>query len=56
LLWLADDLVDLEALKATGIEVKFLSKDFEKLCGRPAETFAEYLDAKSEMTPSELLI
>jgi uncharacterized protein YbjT (DUF2867 family) len=55
-MWLADDLVDLEALKATGIEVKFLSKDFEKLCGRPAETFAEYLDAKIEMTPTELLI
>jgi NAD(P)H dehydrogenase (quinone) len=51
-----DDLVQLEKLKATGIEVKFFSKDFEKLCGRPAETFRQYLDAKSEMTPAELLI
>jgi NAD(P)H dehydrogenase (quinone) len=55
-LWLMDDLVQLEILKATGIEVKFLSRDFEKLCGRPAETFGEYLDNKSEMTPAELLI
>jgi uncharacterized protein YbjT (DUF2867 family) len=54
--WLMDDLVQLEILKATGMEVKFLSKDFEKLCGRPAETFDEYLNAKSEMTPAELLI
>jgi hypothetical protein len=51
-----DDLVQLEILKATGIEVKFLSKDFEKLCGRPAETFGEYLDNKSEMTPLERLM
>jgi uncharacterized protein YbjT (DUF2867 family) len=54
--WLVDDLVHLETLKATGMEVGFLSKDFEKLCGRLAETFDEYLDAKSEMTPAELLI
>ena len=54
--WLMDDLVEQEILKATGVEVKFLSKDFEKLCGRPAETFNEYLDAKSEMAPAELLI
>jgi hypothetical protein len=51
-----DNLVQLEILKATGMEVKALSKDFEKLCGRPAETFGEYLDNKSEMTPAELLI
>jgi NAD(P)H dehydrogenase (quinone) len=54
--WLVIDLVHLEKLKATGLEVGFLSKDFEKLCGRPAETFDEYLDAKSEMTPAELWI
>jgi hypothetical protein len=53
---LMDDFVHFENLKATGIEVKFLSKDFEKLCGRPAETFGEYLIAKSETTPAELLI
>jgi uncharacterized protein YbjT (DUF2867 family) len=51
-----DDLVQLEILKATGMEVNFLSKDFEKLCGRPAETFGEYLFAKSKMTTPELLI
>jgi hypothetical protein len=52
-----EDLVQLEILKATGVEVKFLSKDFGKLCGRPAETFDEYLDAKSEIvTPPEHLI
>jgi hypothetical protein len=51
-----DDLVHLENLKATGMEVNFRSKDFEKLCGRPAETFDEYLDAKNERTPAELLI
>jgi NAD(P)H dehydrogenase (quinone) len=54
--WLMDDLVQLEILKATDMEVKFLSKDFEKLCGRSAETFNEYLNAKSEMVPAELLI
>jgi NAD(P)H dehydrogenase (quinone) len=53
--WLMDNLAQLEILKATGMEVKFLSKDFKKLCGRPAETFQEYLDAKSEMAPAELL-
>jgi hypothetical protein len=53
---LMDDLVHLENLKATGMEVNFRSKDFEKLCGRPAETFDEYLDAKNERTPAELLI
>lgn len=54
--WLMNDLMQLETLKATGKEVKFMSKDFEKLCGHPAETFNEYLDTKSEMTLAELLI
>jgi hypothetical protein len=53
---LMDDFVQLELFKATGMEVKFLSKDFKRLCGRPAETFDDYLDAKSEMAPAELLI
>lgn len=54
--WLVDDLVQLETLKATGMELGFLSKDFERLCDRPAETFDEYLDAKGDMTRAELLI
>jgi NAD(P)H dehydrogenase (quinone) len=53
--WLMGNLAQLEILKAKGMEVKFLSKDFEKLCGRPTETFKEYLDAKSKMAPFELL-
>jgi uncharacterized protein YbjT (DUF2867 family) len=51
-----DDLVQLEILKATGMEVKFLSKDFQKLCGRPAETFGKYLATKSKMTLSERMV
>lgn len=53
--WLLDELVHLEQLKATGIEeTDFHSNDFEKLCGRPAETFETYLSSKNDMTPTEL--
>lgn len=54
--WLVEDLVQLETLKATGMEIGFLSKDFERLCGRPAESFDEYLQDKKDMVPQELLI
>lgn len=52
--WLLDELVHLEQLKASGIEYSFHSKDFEKLCGRPTETFEVYLSSKDDMTRTEL--
>lgn len=54
--WVVQDLVALERLKASGKEdlMQFISKDIEKICGRPAETFEEYLTAADRMTPQEL--
>jgi hypothetical protein len=37
--WLVADLV---RLKATGMEINFTFKDFEKISGRPSETFEDY--------------
>jgi len=53
--WLVEDLVELEKVKATGREgyVNFLTKDFEKMCGHPAETYENYLMNQDMMSPME---
>lgn len=45
----------LEKVKATGGEeaLSFISKDIEKICGRKAETFEEYLLGRDDMTTVE---
>jgi uncharacterized protein YbjT (DUF2867 family) len=54
--WMVNDLVTLEKMKATGQEenLNFLSDDFEKICGHPAETFESYLQMTEYMTKVEL--
>ena len=53
--WMADDLVTLEMIKASGYEQDpgFVSKDIEKICGREAENFESYLRMTEYMTPME---
>lgn len=48
-------MVALEKVKATGGEeaLSFISKDIEKICGRKAETFEDYLLGSGEMTKVE---
>ena len=50
-------LADLERMKGSGLEdtLGFIDDDIERVCGRPAETFDEYLAAKDKMTPKELI-
>ena len=50
------DVIYLEHAKASGAEehVGFVHKDIERICGRPAETFEEYLLAQDFMSPREL--
>jgi hypothetical protein len=47
--------VALEKVKATGSEeaMSFISKDIERICGRKAETFEEYLLFREDMTTVE---
>lgn len=60
--WLVADLVAMEKVKASGAEEDqaFVSKDFEKICGHPPESFEDYLIMTDTMTtveagpPSEL--
>jgi hypothetical protein len=49
-------LAALEKVKATGSEEasSFISKDIEKICGRKAETFEDYLLMTDMMTKVEL--
>jgi uncharacterized protein YbjT (DUF2867 family) len=53
--WVADDLVALEKIKATGAEEhhSFISRDFERICGHKPETFEDYLRRTDTMTPIE---
>jgi len=53
--WLVEDLVALERIKATGHEgyVSFLTKDIERICGHPAETYEGYLMQQDLMSPIE---
>jgi hypothetical protein len=50
------DLAALEKIKASGSEeaLSFISKDIEKICGRKAETFEDYLLTTDMMTKVEL--
>jgi NAD(P)H dehydrogenase (quinone) len=50
------DLAYLEYAKASGAEqaLSFVSNHTEKVCGHPAETFEDYLNAEELMTPQEL--
>jgi uncharacterized protein YbjT (DUF2867 family) len=52
----AQDVAYLEMLKSLGVEEipSFVSKDVSRVCGRPAETFADYLNEQDLMTPQEL--
>lgn len=54
-LWLVEDLVALEKMKASGHEgyISFLSMDFENICGHKAETFEDYLSSIETMSPRE---
>jgi len=53
--WMMTDLVALEKLKASGVEERatFVSPDIEAICGRPPQTFEDYLRATDLMTPIE---
>jgi uncharacterized protein YbjT (DUF2867 family) len=51
--WIVEDLVPIEKMKRTGIEAGFMSKDFEKICGRKPETYETYLSMKDDMTTAE---
>jgi len=53
--WKVQDLVALEKIKASGSEEdhKFLSHDFEELCGHPSESYEHYLQMTNVMTPIE---
>jgi NAD(P)H dehydrogenase (quinone) len=53
--WMVLDLVALEKIKASGVEEAntFVTKDIEKVCGHPAETFEDYLSVTEFMTPME---
>jgi len=53
--WKVQDLVALEKIKASGSEEdhKFLSQDFEELCGHPSESYEHYLQMTNAMTPIE---
>jgi len=53
--WMLEDLVSLEKLKASGVEERssFVSPDIEKICGRPPESFEDYLRKTDRMTPIE---
>mmetsp|Transcript_13027 Transcript_13027/g.26927 ORF Transcript_13027/g.26927 Transcript_13027/m.26927 type:complete len:315 (-) Transcript_13027:1848-2792(-) len=50
-------LADLERIKGSGLEdtLGFVDNDIERACGRPAQTFEEYLAATDEMSPKELV-
>lgn len=49
------DAAYLELVKASGAEeVGFVTRDIERLCGRPAETYNEYIEERSLMTPREI--
>ena len=49
------DVAYLEYVKGTGVEEeeKFLSHDLRRVCGTDAETFEQYIQAQSLMTPRE---
>jgi uncharacterized protein YbjT (DUF2867 family) len=53
--WMTFDLVALESIKASGEEEseKFATADIERVCGRKAQSFEEYLKATEFMTPME---
>jgi uncharacterized protein YbjT (DUF2867 family) len=53
--WMVEDLVTLEKIKATGKEEdhSFISNDVEKICGRKAESYEDYLRRTDMMTPME---
>jgi len=53
--WLIKDLVALEKIKASGAEedASFVSKDFETICGHPAEKYEDYLSNTRTMTKIE---
>jgi uncharacterized protein YbjT (DUF2867 family) len=50
------DVTLLEYAKSTGAEESagFVSKDINRVCGHPAETYEDYLQAQDVMTPREL--
>jgi uncharacterized protein YbjT (DUF2867 family) len=52
----AGDVAYLEMLKSLGVEElpTFVSKAVSRVCGRPAESFADYLNGQDLMTPQEL--
>jgi NAD(P)H dehydrogenase (quinone) len=54
--WLVADLVALEKIKASGREEdhKFVSDDFEKICGHSPESFEDYLTMTDTMIPVEV--
>ena len=52
-----EDVVSLENLKATGVEIDATersSSDIVKVCGHQAESFQDYLAAKETMSPMEM--
>ena len=53
--WMVQDLVALEKVKASGYEEdpKFVSNDIEKILGRKAETYQDYIQKKDRMTSIE---
>jgi uncharacterized protein YbjT (DUF2867 family) len=53
--WMVEDLLALEKIKAMGKEEDntFISHDFQKICGRQAESFETYLRQTDMMVPLE---
>ena len=51
-----EDVAALELIKASGAEEtsKIITRNIEKIIGRPAESFEHYLQEKDFMTPHEL--
>jgi len=54
--WMVEDLTTLEMVKASGYEADpgFATKDIEKICGHPPETFNEYILATEYMVKDEM--